>query len=143
KRRVTTFDNLGRLVTESDEFGTAGVTSKGNTIRYLYDMTGRLKQIVDPVGRATTLSYWDGATGWKAGRLQKVVDWRGRTIDYDYDDKGRLTSVTLPDFERPVSVRPVITYNYFPAAASLTDFVDLGHLLRNIIDPEGDATHVR
>src|SRR5205807_10649635 len=88
KRRVTTFDNLGRLVTESDEFGTAGVTSKGNTIRYLYDMTGRLKQIVDPVGRATTLSYWDGATGWKAGRLQKVVDWRGRTIDYDYDDKG-------------------------------------------------------
>src|SRR5204862_501290 len=57
KRRISTFDSLGRLTTESDEFGTSGVTGKGNTIRYLYDLTGRLKTIVDPVGRATTLTY--------------------------------------------------------------------------------------
>jgi RHS repeat-associated protein len=131
------YDVYGRLTTESDEFGTSGVTGKGNTIRYLYDLTGRLKQIVDPVGRATLLTYWDDATGWVAGRLKEVEDWRHRKIDYGYDPGGRLTTVTLPDFERPVSVRPVIQYNYFPAANGYTDFVDLGHLLQNIIDPEG------
>ena len=29
----------------------------GNFVRYLYDETGRLARIVDPVGRASTLSW--------------------------------------------------------------------------------------
>jgi RHS repeat-associated protein len=144
KRRVSTFDSLGRLTTESDEFGTSGVTGKGNTIRYLYDLTGRLKTIVDPVGRATTLTYWDdpAANGWKAGRLKGVDDWRHRKIDYDYDDKGRLTTVSLPDFEKPASVRPIIRYGYFDAPAAYTDFVDLGPQLKTITDPEGGGDRV-
>jgi RHS repeat-associated protein len=144
KRRVTTFDAYGRLSTETDEFGTVGVTAKGNTIRYLYDLSGRLKQIVDPVGRASTLTYWDdaNAAGWKAGRLKQVDDWRHRKIDYDYDDKGRLVSVTLPDFEKPSSLRPVIHYGYVNASSAYTDFVDLAPQLKTITDPKGDGDRV-
>jgi RHS repeat-associated protein len=144
KRRVTTFDAYGRLSTETDEFGTVGVTTKGNTIRYLYDLSGRLKQIVDPVGRASTLTYWDdaSATGWKAGRLKQVDDWRHRKIDYDYDDKGRLVSVTLPDFEKPSPLRPVIHYGYVSASAVYTDFVDFAQQLKTITDPKGGGDRV-
>ncbi|MEO8033612.1 MAG: RHS repeat-associated core domain-containing protein, partial [Acidobacteriota bacterium] len=102
--RITRFDEFGRLVARSDAFSDPGAgtanTASGNFIRYLYDASGRLGQIVDPNGRSTTLSYWEDGDKdclWCAGLLQTVKDWDDRQIDYKYDDQGRLTEITLPD----------------------------------------------
>ena len=143
KRRISSFDNYGRLVTESDEFGDPGVSpTNGNSIRYIYDLTGRLKQIVDPVNRVTTIEYFDdpALTGWKHGRVKTITDWRNRRVDYDYDDDGfgggRLMKVQLadvPDFENR---RPTIIYT--PATipgTSYNDGIELDPELKAISDP--------
>ncbi|HEV2720451.1 MAG TPA: RHS repeat domain-containing protein, partial [Thermoanaerobaculia bacterium] len=52
KWRIAEFNDLGQLVSESDEFYTPAQSDSGNLIRYLYDETGRLKRILDPLGRA-------------------------------------------------------------------------------------------
>ena len=57
--RVTTFDDLGRLTSEGDEFVQLGNSASGNTIRYLYGANGQLLTIVDPVGRTTRLAYYE------------------------------------------------------------------------------------
>jgi RHS repeat-associated protein len=141
KRRVSTFDDLGRLVTESDEFGGAGYTGEGNTIRYLYDGNGRLVQIIDPVSRAAKIAYWDNTQpGWKAGRVQTITDWRGRAVDYDYDSDGRMLTAALPDVANSDGGRPTIKYGYDPVSPALTDNAELGTLLKTITDPSGGST---
>ncbi|HXH93570.1 MAG TPA: DUF6531 domain-containing protein, partial [Thermoanaerobaculia bacterium] len=151
KRRISSFDNYGRLVTESDEFGDPGISpTNGNSIRYIYDLTGRLVQVIDPVNRATKIDYWDDSmlTGWKHGRLKTITDWRNRKVDYDYDDDGfgggRLTKVQLADvpddFENR---RPTIIYT--PATipgTSYNDGIELDPELKAISDPSfNDGTN--
>ena len=143
KRRISTFDNYGRLVTESDEFGDPGVSpTNGNSIRYLYDLTGRLKQVIDPVNRATTIDYWDDSTltGWKHGRVKAITDWRNRKVEYDYDDDssggGRLKKVQLADVPNFENRRPTILYT--PAVIpgpSYNDGIELYPELKAISDP--------
>jgi RHS repeat-associated protein len=145
KRRISTFDNYGRLVTESDEFGDPGVSpTNGNSIRYIYDLTGRLKQVIDPVNRATTIDYWDDATltSWKHGRVKTITDWRNRKVEYDYDGEadahggGRLTKVQLADVPNVEGRRPTILYT--PAVIpgpSYNDGIELYPELKAISDP--------
>ena len=117
KGRIEQYDSYGRVVRESDEFfdGKGG----GNAISYLYDALGRLGTIIDPVGRKTTLTYFDNNT------LKEVQDWRGRTIDYHYGADNTLQRVELPpvtnmamsQFAYDGSNRPTVTYGYDPAPA--------------------------
>ncbi len=140
KRRVSTFDAMGRLITESDEFGGSGFTGAGNTIRYLYDNKGLLVCIVDPVSRESKLQYWDdGQTGWKAGRLKTITDWRGRAVDFDYDGSGRLLSAALPQVVNVDGIRPTIQYGYDSTPSAYNDDLELGGLLRTITDPSSVA----
>jgi len=145
KRRISTFDNYGRLVTESDEFGDSGISAaNGNSIRYIYDLTGRLAQVVDPVNRVTKIDYWDDQSliSWKHGRVKAITDWRNREVDYDYDDDhdpnggGRLTKVQLAgvtDFENR---RPTIIYTPgTPSVPLYNDGIELYPELKAISDP--------
>src|SRR5437764_13866568 len=58
---VTRFDQFGRLESFSDRLTSLDPASTGNTIRYFYNGEGQLSQIIDPVGRLTTLKYWADA----------------------------------------------------------------------------------
>jgi len=108
KWRVTNFDQLGRLSSEWDEFYQSDSTAasnagldNGNIIRYLYDDTGRLAQVVDPVNRVTTLTYWKESeanqSGAYVGLLKEIKDWRERTVQYEYDTRGQLKKVKMPE----------------------------------------------
>ncbi len=155
--RGTAFDELGRLMFETDEFSediaVAAGTNKGNAVHYLYDDTGRLARIVDPVERASELTYWQasdaGTPGAYPGLLRGVKDWRERTTQYEYDSLGRLITVRMPEVQAGTGVPPDFTfagasrprteYGYqavtlppVPAAPSqlFNDYVDfLGNLL--------------
>jgi len=100
--RVSGFDDLGRLVYEADEFAGEVPTSVGNVLRYLYDHTGRLARIIDPVGRATELTYWNDSEGAEegaySGLLKEAKDWRERTVVFEYDEYARLATVKAPEF---------------------------------------------
>ncbi len=143
KHRITGFDSLGRLAYECDEFVVSpDVNDKGNIVRYLYDDSGRLVQIVDPVHRSTTLSYFnDSASGVKAGLLQSITDWRNRTLDYDYNDAACLTNVKLVDVVNTNGNRPTITYDYW-GGIGFTDQLEIGSNLKTITDPAGGGPRV-
>jgi len=158
KWEITTFDALGRLESESEEFYDPQKPNSGNTFRYLYDETGRLVQVLDADGRPTKLTYWErGSTdpGAYAGLLRKVEDWRERSVLYEYDAHARLTHVRLPEFGVAAGVpdgyvgtstgRPTIEYSYWdvPAPAAnaplaseaVTDYADFAGNLKSIREP--------
>ncbi|MGH6690769.1 MAG: hypothetical protein ACREF4_08840, partial [Gammaproteobacteria bacterium] len=138
KARISDFDEHGRLVTEADEFAdNPSVSSKGNIIRYLYGPDGRLRQIVDPLGRASLLDYDSDS-----GLLRQVRDWRGRIVNYDYDNEGRLIAVKLPDVENTNGTRPTIRYAYDTAGPAINDRFELGANLRNVTEPADSAPRV-
>ncbi|MHB0972532.1 MAG: RHS repeat domain-containing protein, partial [Thermoanaerobaculia bacterium] len=124
--RLQRFDERGRIVFESDEFFVPGDEPKGNALHYFYDASGRLSRIVDPVGRATTLAYWDscagGDSGCYTGLVREIEDWRGRRVNYEYDTQMRLSRVVLPAIDVAPGVppiyrlagdrRPRLEYNY-------------------------------
>ena len=143
KLRVFGFDSLGRLAYECDEFVTnPDVSDKGNIVRYLYDDSGRLSQIVDPVQRATTLQYYDdSASGLKSGLLQSITDWRNRKLDYDYNDAECLTTVKLVDVVNTSGNRPQITYDYW-GGSGFVDKLELAPNLKTITDPIGGNARV-
>jgi RHS repeat-associated protein len=151
KLRITNFDLLGRIVSESDQFfdGNGG----GNVIRYFYDDRGRLGTVVDPVGRVSTLSYSDNCTNTQdcfLGLLHEITDWRQRKVTFHYDGKGNLTAVDKPEAKNPEygsfaqtgSNRPTVRYEYKSAGTSLQDFVDLASDLKTIRDPAGATPRV-
>ena len=121
--RVTGFDTLGRLIHEADEFApNPYAADAGNIIRYLYDASGRLLRIVDPVGRESTLAY-DGE-----GRLARIKDWRERVVDFAYDANGRLLTAALPEVENTDHRRPTIRYGYATPGGTYNDRLELGDL---------------
>jgi RHS repeat-associated protein len=84
---VTTFDDEGRPVRVQVP-GLADTT-------YEYDGEGQLKQLTreaDGESRVTKWEYRD-----TDGLLDYVTDALGRTVKYDYDGVGRVTTVTRPD----------------------------------------------
>ncbi|MCI0479929.1 DUF6531 domain-containing protein, partial [Candidatus Uhrbacteria bacterium] len=164
--RAVGFDELGRLMYESDEFASEAAigagTNKGNVIRYLYDAGGRLAQIVDPVERATQMTYWGdseaGQTGAYPGLLKEAKDWRNRSALFEYDSLGRLTNVSAPEMAAGTGVpsefnftganRPRTEYTYQsvsqpPEAAGPTqafnDYVEFIGNLETIKDPDQAA----
>jgi RHS repeat-associated protein len=139
--RVTTFDDRGRLTSEGDEFVQLGNSATGNTIRYLYGTNGQLQTIVDPVGRATTLAYYESGHA-SEGHLKEITDWRGHRVTYLYDGSRRLTEVQLPEVSNATSGggRPAIRYGYQPGPVSYKDIAELGQNLVSITDPNEVAT---
>ena len=164
KWRVTSFDELGRITSETDEFYKLDTESamkagidNGNIIRYLYDESGRLARIVDPVKRATTFEYWKDSEsqepGAYPGLLKEIKDWRERTVEYLYDSKGQLETVKMPEvkagegvpqtYEFTDAKRPRSKYTYktfvAPSAGAtpdqgFNDFLELQNLA-TITDP--------
>ncbi|MDP9191460.1 MAG: Ig-like domain-containing protein [Acidobacteriota bacterium] len=138
--RIATFDDLGRIISESDEFYSLMEAGSGNVIRYLYGADGRLATIVDPVGRQTTLSY--NAT---SGFVEGVTDWRGRSVGYETDAQGRLLAVKLPEakaasgvpteFDLIGTLRPKVEYTYQPAGGTYKDRLELATNLKTVKDP--------
>ncbi len=66
------------------------VDRNGNTKSYIYDGTGKLAVILDPVGKAFRLSYTNDL-------LSSVVDPANRTTSFQYDGNDNLTKITDPD----------------------------------------------
>jgi RHS repeat-associated protein len=122
--RVSNFDNFGRLISDADEFWTPNDSTKGNVVQYAYDSDGRLSQIIDPVGRITTLKYWKSTDGNSAtcfalgnrvnpctypGLLKEIEDWRQRKVTFEYDQYGRMIGTQLPAVKPPtVSPAPAV-----------------------------------
>ncbi|HMJ85916.1 MAG TPA: RHS repeat-associated core domain-containing protein, partial [Vicinamibacterales bacterium] len=169
KWRVATFDELGRITSETDEFykadtqaATEAGIDNGNIIRYLYDESGRLARIVDPVHRATTFEYWEDSEsqepGAYPGLLKEVKDWRERTVEYLYDRNGQLETVKMPEVKAAEGVpqtyeftdtkRPRVKYTYKTAVApsagaspdqGFNDYIELQNLA-TITDPAEAGT---
>ncbi|MEO8215448.1 MAG: Ig-like domain-containing protein [Acidobacteriota bacterium] len=147
KWRTTTFDQLGRITAESDEFTVAGDPfSTGNVIRYLYNRQGLLSQILDPAGRMSTLDYWTasdfGVTGSLPGAVKQITDWRGRTVSYQYAG-GHLATALLPDVENTDGNRPATRYAYSGTRANFNDFLELDGNLATITDPSGPGPRLQ
>ncbi|HEX2832541.1 MAG TPA: Ig-like domain-containing protein [Thermoanaerobaculia bacterium] len=161
--RITTFDELGRLISQSDEFvsyeaeAVAAGNANGNTIRYLYDRQGRLAQIVDSVSRTTKLEYWkeeeSDETGAYPGLLKEVKDWRERTVRYEYDARARLTQVELPevsaasgapaDYTFTGSNRPTIKYEYLDAAMPTSTAPGVDAQFKPYLERSGNLTAIK
>ncbi|MCM2316371.1 MAG: DUF6531 domain-containing protein, partial [Thermoanaerobaculia bacterium] len=145
KWRATHFDSVGRLTMESDEFRAPRIAaSGGNVVHYFYDANGRLARIVDPVGRESTVEYFDEGT--TAGLVRKISDWRegaeARSIEYVYDGARRLREVLLPNVSNTSNVRPTIRYGYAAVATSFNDRLELEANLASITDPGETAARV-
>jgi RHS repeat-associated protein len=144
---ITIFDRWGRMIGFADRFAHVQNTSRGNRIQYHYDSLGRLSQIIDPVGRISTLAYWEEGAGGFTGMVKSFKDWRQREVLFDYDANARLTKVRLPEVTAESSLddasdytftgdnRPRIEYDYAPGGASFSDTVELRPNLISIKDP--------
>ena len=142
--RVAEFDDLGRILSEADEFFDPQIPGSGNIIRYVYDETGRLTAVLDPVQRPSTIDYWSeseaAAQGAYPGLVKQLNDWRDRQVSYEYDAaSGTLSKVKLPDVTNTTSKRPEVRYGYMPAAGTFNDALELRSNLITITDPQEAA----
>ncbi|HEX2835651.1 MAG TPA: Ig-like domain-containing protein, partial [Thermoanaerobaculia bacterium] len=130
QKRLTSFDALGRIAAESDEFRKGIDYGSGNIILYTYGSDGRLSAIIDPVGRVTHVN-WNP----NDGTVQQLRDWRGRQLGLTYDD-GRLSRVTLPEVALGgTTAQPFIDYGYDAGSSMFTDRVETRSNLISIKDP--------
>lgn len=129
-KTIQRFDADGRLVEIWDAVSrTAQNGGDGNRLRLLHDAAGRLTAVLDTLDHAVTFDFFaesdlgsPGATRAALGRLKKVTDHTGRTVEYRYDDQGRLAKVLLPELKTVAlgvgstftgeSGRPSTTYTY-------------------------------
>jgi len=133
RRRFTYFDQWGRVTLEGDEFYTAA--GRGNRNAYIYDGQDRLDAIIDANDRVSRLRYYDAS-----GLAKQFEDWRiaKRLLEYNYDAKGRLTSVELPEFRSfsGVLTRPERKYTYDTSVAgSYADKLELSTNLTAVTEP--------
>jgi RHS repeat-associated protein len=133
RRRITSFDTFGRVVLEGDEF--YQLDGSGNAVAYRYDAGGRLKSIADPVGRVTTIDYFDDDQP-AAGMIKEITDWRDRKIAYVYD-AGLLKEAKLPQVtHEDGGGRPTIKYEYQPVAGvPYNERLEIATNLSSIKDP--------
>ena len=151
--RIATFDELGRLKSEADEFYDPMKPGSGNKIHYLYNAEGRLSAIVDPVGRPTKLTYYEESSPF-AGLVKEIEDWRtpARKASYEYDPQHLLKVVRLPEakaasgvpgeFDLTGGQRPKIEYTYQSAGASYNDRIELGTNLKTIKEASAGSPRV-
>ncbi len=91
-----TYDEVGNLLTVTDEQGTISYTYNindqvatrtdiyGNTVTYDYDQAKRLTTLTYPDGKSVHYNYDEN------NNLTKVTDWEGRETTYAYDANGDL-----------------------------------------------------
>jgi large repetitive protein len=78
----TGYDELGRRVSETD--------ASNRTKRYIYDVLGRLRHVVDFAGQDTRFEYDE------LGNQLSQTDANSHTTSYTYDNAGRRLTRTLP-----------------------------------------------
>ena len=92
----TSYSAAGDVVTRTD--------ARGNVTSYEYDLTGRVTKMTDAAGGVWTYAYCAGTGGGGAscsscgggggGSFCNLVDPNGNTIHQEFDDMGRVSSVT-------------------------------------------------
>ena len=87
----------------------------------LYDRAGRLRQMVDPKGVVTDISYTP--RGWVSTVTTTPAGGTARTTSYAYDNAGQLTGVSQPD------------------GTSLTYSYDAAHRLIGATDAKGNSVN--
>jgi len=121
---IMQFDQWGRLTLIADPNVSKSDYSDGNVTRFLYDDASRLRHVVDPIGRAIVIDYYqkegDGAF---PGLISRVTDPAGRAVRYRYDSFGRLIEVSGPDPGSSASKTPRTRYEWS------TPTGDFGHRL--------------
>lgn len=164
-----TYDSIGRVVAYNNP--------KGNTTSYTYDELDRIKRVDYPDGSTKSFTYdccglstvtdSNGTlifTYYNDNRLEKFIDIYGKTISYDYDAAGNLTSLTYPDgkvvsykydaADRLIEVKDWLnnatTYEYdnasrlinvnYPDGSTITHEYDKASRLTSILDYSADAT---
>ncbi len=138
---VQRFDQAGRLIEIHD--------TNLNRMSFEYGEPShpdRLTGVVDTMGRLITYSYYPDTDSVveRRGRLQAITDFFARSVEYDYDSRGRLTEVTRPevsgtstgnDFEG--QARKTERYTYYDDQSPVKD-----NLLFEIIQAnENDARY--
>ncbi|WP_431096881.1 DUF6531 domain-containing protein [Polaromonas aquatica] len=97
----------------------------------LYDRAGRVRQMIDPKGIVTDLTYTP--RGWVSSVAVTPPGGAARTTSYSYDNAGQLTGVTLPD-------STTMSYSY-DAAQRLTGVTDAkGNTITYTLDGMGNKT---
>jgi len=144
-----TYDNVGRIATETD--------SQGYTLAYSYDNLDRLTQISYPDGTTTRYKYnrLDVARvtdrlgrvtsfTYDANRnLTSVTDALGRTTKYGYDPDGRLIAMTDAMGQKTTWVRDLegrVTAKDYADGTSVTYAYDVASRLVSRTDALGQVT---
>jgi RHS repeat-associated protein len=121
---IMEFDEWGRLTLIADPNVSKSDYSDGNVTRFLYDDASRLRHVVDPIGRAIVIDYYEKAgDGAFPGLISRVTDPAGRAVRYRYDTLGRLIEVSGPDPGSSASKTPRTRYEWSTPAG------DFGHRL--------------
>lgn len=81
-------DNRGNklVIARSGEDVTRITSPHGRWVRFIYDESHRITELIDNGGRHVKYTY-------TSGRLTKVVDPAGRSTEYEYDGSGRMKAV--------------------------------------------------
>lgn len=129
------YERAERLTVARDDAGYRLRDADGLTQRFT-PMTGGdptepvtyvLTGVVNRAGHRITLSY-DG------GRLTEIVDSGGRSIRFDHDEQGRITTMTAPHPDLAGQRFPAARYDY-DDAGNLTTMTDaLGHVVHYAYD---------
>jgi len=104
KKDITfTYDEVGNILSVEDEIGKIEykydvndrVTERkdvfGNTVKYIYDSSGRVSQIIYPDGKIVEYTYDEN------DNLITIKDWANRITTFDYDDNDNLIKITYPN----------------------------------------------
>ena len=120
------FPNVGAMVIDPNATGhnTGDLQSITNTAGHvtqftLYDRAGRVRQMVDPNGIVTDMSYTP--RGWVSSVVVTPASGAARTTTYTYDNAGQLTGVIMPD-------STTMSYSY-----------DAAHRLTGVTDARGNT----
>ena len=105
------FDPYGRLTSVADRNETMADHSDGNRMLFLYNADGLLDTIIDPVGRTLKFDYHSD----RSWLIHHMKDFSGRTVTYDYDTAGRLTTIKGPDPNSARSAQQTTTLEWTQA----------------------------
>ena len=136
-QRKLAYDNLNRLVSQTDDFNGTSSATKNAELVYAYDALDRVEGVTDPDNISTTYDY-DGLGNTKAshsldsgntnftsdlaGNRATKTDANGVLATYQYDALDRVTSISYQD----PSLNITYTYDQTPPDAQCSNV--LGHV---------------
>jgi len=167
-RMLTTTDQAGKITTRAyDDVGrlssvTDALLPTGNLTRYMYDLAGDLKTIVDANNHTTSFQYdslnrrmmrtlplqqFETTTYDAVGNLFTKTDFNGNTTTYNYDQVNRVIR-RIPDHSLN---QTTISFTYTPTGkrASMTDASEITNYtvydsrdrLKTKVTPEGTLNY--